>query len=433
MKDMFVDEYTEGDRDHPESTITVRVRRTATATGRVLSADGGPAPGVLVRAEGQGRPFGQGSHSTRTAADGSYRLAINPEASYMIGVVDDEWAAPSRRGIIPHEGELIQGVDFRLEPASVVRGRATTGDGEPAAGARICLLERGANVEHLTVEHHDGQTSKFGARTETLRRWTTTDPDGGFAFRVGPGSFSLPDEMTTFDLPIAYMLIDDDEYKHNFRVDGRAEILHDFKIIDRTEKKTAAITVRDESRGGAPAPGARIAAGQANPEGGWLIAPYTGRADEQGVFRSRCPWPLLYVFARSADGSRGGFGSIGCDDPEATISIKDGTTASGRVVSRDRAPVPRALLYVYLAGPSGTPGDPNEPNPAERNAAQIVMACDALGRYELTGLPVGTRVHVAQPPVGRKSVDPDLAAIDFVVERLAPVSAPDLVFKPDEP
>jgi hypothetical protein len=352
----------------------------------------------------------------------------------MIGVVDDEWAAPSRRGIIPHEGELIQGVDFRLEPASVVRGRATTGDGDPAAGARICLLERGANVEHLTVEHHNGGTSKFGARTETLRRWTTTDPDGGFAFHVGPGSFSLSDEMTISDDPFAYLRIDDDEYKHNFRVDGRAEILHDFRIIDPGAKKRIAINVRDETRGGEPAPGARIDVGLPYVDGLWMIGgPHSARADEHGTLLTRsmnCP---MHIFARSADGSRGGFGWIGLDDPEATVSIREGTTAAGRVVAPDGTPVPRAFLSVYLAGPAGAPGDLEAPNPAGRNAVQLNVTCDVSGRYTLAGLPVGTRVHAIQPPFPRRKVETELGSIDFVVERLAPVTAPDLVFKPDEP
>ncbi|MDR3618773.1 MAG: M56 family metallopeptidase [Paludisphaera borealis] len=430
MRGTFVVEYAEGDREQPGKTLVMRGRRNATVTGRVFSADGEPAPGVLVRAEGQGRPFGQGSHSTRTAADGSYHLAIHPEASYMIGVVDDEWAAPSRRGIVPHEGELIQGVDFHLEPGALVRGRVTTGGDEPAAGARICLIERGANVEHLTTEVHDGQTSRFGAKTETLRRWTTTDPDGGFAFRVGPGSFSLPDELTTTDHPFGFLMIADDEYRRHFRVEGRAEVVHDFKIIDRSDNKSFVVTVREAGRDGGPVPDARIAASPANVEEGWLLAPHTGRADAQGRFRARSINQTMYFFARSADGARGGFGSIDSVDAETSISIEKGTTVSGRVVSADGTPIPRALLYVYLAGPAA---DADAPNPANRDGVQIVMPCDAQGRYTLTGLPVGARVHVTQTPHAGMGFPQKLGSIDFVVEALTPLSAPNLVFKPSKP
>ena len=34
-----------------------------------------------------------GSGRARTAADGSYAMDLPPEQSYMIDVVDDEWAA----------------------------------------------------------------------------------------------------------------------------------------------------------------------------------------------------------------------------------------------------------------------------------------------------------------------------------------------------
>ena len=70
----------------------------------------------------------------RTAADGSYAMDLPPEQSYMIGVIDDEWAAPSRGGVVVREG-VPGGLDLTLERGAVIRGRVTAGpESKPVAG-----------------------------------------------------------------------------------------------------------------------------------------------------------------------------------------------------------------------------------------------------------------------------------------------------------
>ncbi|APW58915.1 M56 family metallopeptidase [Paludisphaera borealis] len=423
-----------GDRKGPGESLVMRVRRNASVSGRVLSADGEPALGVLVRAEGQGRPFGPSSNSKRTGPDGSYLLTLQPGASYLIGVDDDHWSAPSRGGVLPQDGDRIRGVDFRLAPGALVKGRVTKENGEPAARETICLLERGVNVEHLTVEVRDGQTTVYGSRTETLKRWTKTDAGGSFAFRVGPGSFALPDERVRTEL----RFVPDDQYTRRFHVEGREVIVRDFKLRDRAgelkEENSVAITVRDKALGGAPASGARITVATSNYEGKIsLIDSLFMQTDGHGVFRIEKWARPLYIFAQSIDGLRGGFGTIGVDDFEATVSIDQGATASGRVVSEAGAPIPRAVLYAYLVGPAGVRDEFEALSPTQRNVPQLIVKTDALGRYTLSGLAAGARGHVYQAPIPGKGPNQELGAIDFVVEGLKTVSVPDLVFKPVKP
>jgi len=436
-KGNLVAEPVVGDGERTDHNVVIRARRSASLTGRVFAADGKPASGVLVRAEGQGRPLGRMADSTRTGADGSYHLTLNPEASYRIGVDDDQWAAMSRGGVVPRDGERIQGVDFRLAPGAIVKGRVTRESGEPAAGETICLLERGANVEHLSMEVRDGLTILHGSRIETLKRWSRTNSEGGFVFCVGPGSFALPDERVRAEIPFWFLIGLDEEYTHRFRVEGREEIVHDFRIVgsrvDRSEEYPTAITVRDKALGGATSPGSRIAITLGNGEGGIArIAPESVRSDGRGVFRTQRWWRPLYIFAQSADGMRGGFGTIGRNDSETTVSIDQGATASGRVVSEDGTPIPRALFYVHLVGPAGV-RDGVESLKLVRNLPQLILKADAHGRYTLAGLPVGARAYVSQPPYAGKGPNQDLGAIDFVVEDLKSVTVPDLVFKPGKP
>ena len=99
--------------------------------------DGSPAAGILVEANGVVGTTRQqgGSGRAWTAADGSYAMDLLPEQSYMISVIDDEWAAKSLSGVIVREGVAQTGLDLTLERGSLVWGKVTAGpESKPAAG-----------------------------------------------------------------------------------------------------------------------------------------------------------------------------------------------------------------------------------------------------------------------------------------------------------
>ena len=62
--------------------------------------------------------------AARTNADGGYALLVCPDESYMIAVTDDQWAAPSKMGIVVKEGEPRDGLDFRLGKGTLIHGQA---------------------------------------------------------------------------------------------------------------------------------------------------------------------------------------------------------------------------------------------------------------------------------------------------------------------
>ncbi len=76
---------------------TVRLVRKANLRGKVLRPDGTQAAGILVQAGGVGRDVSdEYDHAmARTAADGTYAIAVAPNHSYMVGVCDSSWAAPA--------------------------------------------------------------------------------------------------------------------------------------------------------------------------------------------------------------------------------------------------------------------------------------------------------------------------------------------------
>jgi Carboxypeptidase regulatory-like domain len=163
--------------------------RATQLSGAVRFPDGRPAPGVQIKASGLGK--GQrmlGDGSTRTDDDGAYALEVSPEKSYIVGVVDVAWAAPSHTGVVVREGRPRAGIDFTLRKGTVLHGRVTDGPGGKAAsGCRIGIEEEGSPVPTDLLPQGIGNAF-LGPR---LRRDTTVDINGHYEFRLAPGSYAL--------------------------------------------------------------------------------------------------------------------------------------------------------------------------------------------------------------------------------------------------
>ncbi len=174
------------DPDKPAAELTARFLRLTRVSGKVSIPDGSPAAGILVEAHGVGvngslRGFGSGR--ARTATDGSYAMDLAPEQSYMIGVIDDEWAATSRAGVVVREGVPQVGLDLTLERgkrAAVVWGRVSVGrDAKPAPGQPVVLDEEGPAIPPGTFKNQPAGLN------DAFQRVTDTDDDGRFAFHHG--------------------------------------------------------------------------------------------------------------------------------------------------------------------------------------------------------------------------------------------------------
>ncbi len=85
--------------DGASAETQVRLVRKAILRGKAVHPDGSPAAGLLVRAEGPGRNMDdEHDHGhSRTAADGTYTIAVAPDHAFMVGIHDTSWAAQ------PHE------------------------------------------------------------------------------------------------------------------------------------------------------------------------------------------------------------------------------------------------------------------------------------------------------------------------------------------
>jgi beta-lactamase regulating signal transducer with metallopeptidase domain len=398
-----------------KARLTTRIARTVPVSGRVFAADGKPAPAIMVRAEGRGNPSSPGLGIARTGADGSYRFDLPADSSYLIGVIDDRWAARSRGGIFAHEGMTIQHLDLHLEPGTVVRGRVTTGpDHEPVVGERVMLSERGATLGSLAARARSGVPISDEDRIETLNRWTKTDHDGRYAFRVGPGAFSLPN-TTSFDEPI--------------QVGAEPEIVHDYQIDRATPSDTLVVTVREAGLNGAPIPGAVVVALYELSSRDLFPYLHVNQTDSQGRFVMKRTPNLGAFYARSPDGSLAGIARTDSGSSNVQILLRPATRVLGRVVFPDGRPIARAGVEGEVVGYSE-----QSPSGAEKpggRSFRIETHADGEGRFELAGIPIGAEVRLEgweeSGTLSARMVSS--APVTLEAKDAQPLSAPDLVVK----
>ena len=359
------------DPDKPAAELTARFLRYTRVSGKVTRPDGSPAAGILVEAHGVGvNASWPGLGRARTAADGSYAMDVSPEKSYTIGVIDDEWAATSRAGVVVREGVPQAGLDLTLERgkrAAVVWGRVTVGrDARPAPAQPVGLDEEGPAIPPGTFKNQPAGLN------DAFQRIADTDEDGRFAFRVGPGSYRLrgPHIPGVRDGTLDLKVVAGQQYERNFSLPR-----------DNRPWKTIHGVVRAKDARGAPIADAIMVlepVGARDPSG-------QGSADEMGRFEILRKTDKVIIYARSPEGDLAGYLVFdGKDDELITIEARPAATARGRVVDEDGKPWPsvtvRYLVEVGLpaVGRDGPPG-----------AGQMVLT-DQDGRFTAPGLPPGT-------------------------------------------
>ena len=203
------------DLDNPDAELIARVVKFTPISGKVTLPDGSPAPGIRVAAEGAGSANPGGSGRARTSADGSYTMDVPPEQSYMVYVVDDEWAARSLKGIVVRERTPQTGLDLRLERASVITGRVTTGSpSKPASGLAVILVEHGPAVPAGTFMDQPSPLR------EAILHVADTDRDGRYAFHIGSGDYQLTGPSQRSAEAVAEHLV----------VSGGQQIQRDFQL-----------------------------------------------------------------------------------------------------------------------------------------------------------------------------------------------------------
>ncbi|MDX1926362.1 MAG: carboxypeptidase regulatory-like domain-containing protein [Pirellulaceae bacterium] len=157
----------------PNTDLEAIVWKLCTVRGKVLHEDGTPAAGIRLQGEGRGATNDYYRGHTSTKSDGTFELQIYPDQDTIIAITDEKFAAASATGIKLKEEAVLENVDFHLSRGFLVAGSLTQGPkNSPAAKQTATLIQQGPNGSQLV-------------------RWSESDKNGKYRFRVGPGDYQL--------------------------------------------------------------------------------------------------------------------------------------------------------------------------------------------------------------------------------------------------
>jgi beta-lactamase regulating signal transducer with metallopeptidase domain/protocatechuate 3,4-dioxygenase beta subunit len=343
--------------------LTARLLRNERISGIVRQADGRPAAGVLIQAEGRGATNHYCRKYARTGPDGRYAIDVYSDQMYVIAVSDDRWAARSLTNVTVREGHPQDGLDFNLIRGTLLEGRVTRGtDRVPAVGKPLSLIQDGASVL-------EGPGAPIGGKDgeQTLVRFATTDAQGRYHFRIGPGryrvlAFGVSNQSTE-------LVVENP---------NEATVVRDFHLAEPDRPRMFEGRVVEKAAGGdRPLADAMVeAVGLGNRQG------FSARADAEGRFRGprRDDGPLV-IYARSLDGKLAGFTLIPGGLGEGLATVTPASKVSGRVV--DRSGQPRGGYRVQVKLESG-------PDFLTSGRVFRHVRTDDRGRYTLDGAVVGS-------------------------------------------
>lgn len=388
----------------PAGELTLTLLPVERLSGRVTHADGRPAAGLLVSAQGQGSGHHIFRGGARTDADGRYSLRVYSEQAYVVAVTDATWAAPYRAGVVVRAGKPVDGVDFTLARATRLHGRVTLGtDGPPVAGAYLnAAVDAGQIPQELRRE---GDRTYWSVRMDF---GTQTDADGRYEFRLGPGEYKVRGpartEPATVTIPAG---------------DPPAEVVRDFAM---PRPETGPLAGRVVDARGNPVAGAvvvgRYASGQARR---WF---HDQTTDAGGQFRVERSLDPLVLHARTADGALAGVARSDAETAEAQVVVGPLATASGRLTDLAGRPIGlRELRYgirIYDGEPGNSPFSDNFGGKA---------TTDAQGRFALAGLVPGEPYQVSLQLDEHSS----RSATEVTAKGPGPVDLGDVLVDPDPP
>ncbi len=376
--------------------LDVKLLRSTRIGGVVHQADGKPAAGVLLEAEGRGGPVNYRSVAfARTRDDGSYTLDVHPQASYIITVLDDRESIGCLNGIVVREGQPRSGLDFTLSQGTVVRGQVLEPDGKaPAVGVKITLTQDGEPLPPDLI-------SEYGPNWAlTLDRSTETDGQGRYRFRAVPGKHDMSGRSN--------------RETDMFMINGEPEIVRDFRLSGSRARRWVAGVALEASKGGIrPLAGAIIQPLLV----GDRVAANPTLADDDGQFRlgvHSSRGMVLYV--RDPAGMRAGMALLNPDQKEVRVVAVAASSLRGRVVGVDGRPQAGRDVQLRLD---------TAPEQAKWGRFYLDAKTDAAGRYEFRGVVNGA---IAEVSVAHGEDQPGaIEARKLLVAKSEPIEVSDLV------
>jgi beta-lactamase regulating signal transducer with metallopeptidase domain len=355
-------EFPREDPSQPSKAVVLRLFRRVPISGKVTLPDGKPAANIRLQIKGFGDTTVNYQREARTKADGSYSALVTPNQSYIIGITDEQWAAPSKTGIVVKEGEPRTGLDFRLGKGTVLRGKVTAGPHDrPAAMKRLRVAEQVGELPPALADNWN--------KRKQLVRWTETDADGRYAIRVGSGRYVLSDQGDIRGNEITVK--SEETIETNLRRDtmnlGKFSGIVLAQSLDG--KPVAEAFIKGETDGGY----------------GTGTARFEDIADEQGRFEVQRLLIKAFVYARNPEGTQATIVSVGEDDKKVTILLSDAGKLQGRLIDATGKPLAATFFTCdLLIGPKDKPSA----------RASLYTKTDEAGRFKVVGIVPGAQCTI---------------------------------------
>ncbi len=342
------------DYEHVKDGFSVQtLRRKHPVTGRVIVPEGVDPTGILVIGDGWGTGRTIARQASRVRSDGTFTVMAVPGHSYILGVMDREWAADVWTGDFKTDApESDVQIELKLYPATPLTVRVTRGrDHEPVANEYVS--SQIARPLKFTGEEGRRQTAHA-----SIGEWLVTDAQGRAQLGVGRGEHTL--NLSAHDWT----------EERKLDVTSEEPINVEFHRPWIGQRKLRGKLV-DEGKPFTPSAEAEILAWtERSPRFPLQHAP---RLLEGGEFELTFDAETAAIVFFDPALKRSGAVEIGLDDTEVTIDLKPTASYSGTLVDAANQPVADQEFYL---GPKG-----------HWTASLAATQTDANGKFHFANVP----------------------------------------------
>ncbi len=339
-------------------------------SGKVVHADGTPAAGIRLQGEGRGGTNMYYRGHTSTNADGTYEMNVYPDQSTLIAITDERQAAESHNFPGMKEGSVLENQDFQLSDGALISGVMTFG------------------AERRPVVNGTATLVQIGDRGGELVRWSQTDKDGRYQFRVGPGKYRLrlgDDKQISVD-------VDNEDLLFNCHVDRLPRGPLSGKVTDEMGRPASNAFIVGESINAASHAGFRL---QCDPDGEFETEKWNDRlrlvivCDERKLF---------------------GICELPPDAETIALSVQPAATLEGTIVDARGLPVAGCRVAARMR------------NPIEKVVIQ--GQTDANGKFVFPAVGRGIKWFISAEPKDRP-----FRTIEFEASEAKPYTIPNIVIE----
>ncbi len=242
---------------------------------------------------------------TSTKADGTYELRIYPDQDTLIAVTDEQFAAKS--------------IDI---PATAEGG---AGESRSRAQSRFCCFGKlTQGDDRRPVVNQTATLVQQGKGSAQLVRWSQSDKNGRYRFRVGPGAY----ELRMLDQNSMAIQVENEDLEFDAHVDRLPRGPLAGVVVDGAGNRVSALIVGESI-------------------GAFGHAGFTVQCKPDGTFETEKWNDKLRVIAVSAEKRLFGTREIEADATETEIVLAPAASLECRVVDADDKPLANCVMRVY--------------------------------------------------------------------------------------